>query len=114
MAGYITFELDQLQLSFKEDPAGDEGAELAVKAEVELVDSTGVFKWLNGGTNVISSQDLQPFRRPVEEVEAVAAVDLEGTGEGEEKGEAAADKEGEEGEAEAEVRRSGLEGFFFV
>ena len=66
-------ELDSLQLAFAEDPVGADET-LLLRADVEIVDPSNVFKWLKTKKKFAGSAKLTPFRKPVEPVEPVVAA----------------------------------------
>jgi len=74
--GAFNVELDSLQLAFAEDPVGAEET-LYLRADVEIVDPSGVFKWLKTKKLLAGGVKLTPFRKPVEPVEPAAADEAE-------------------------------------
>lgn len=100
--GYASIELGEVQLSFKEDPVGEE-EELSLRVDLLIEDESNVFRWQTNGEITVSSEDVKPFKKPVkEELATVAALDAEET-QAEEGGEPGAPVEGEVDADAAEV-----------
>ena len=79
-AGALNIELDTIQLSFAVDPASAEQT-LLLRADVEIVDSSKVFKWAKNGKTIVGSGMLTSFRQVVEATQepAEAATETKST-----------------------------------
>lgn len=125
--GYLSIELDELQLAYHTDPvppAAEEDAEgatatpeLILVADIGIVDASNVFRWQSNGEVEVKTNEMTAFKKPIVEEEAVVSAEGEGEategdnmGEGEaaegdnNTGEAAAEGEASAGE-EAEVEK---------
>ena len=98
--GYASIELGEVQLSFKEDPVGEE-EELTLRCELSLADESNVFRWQANGEVSVSSEDVKPFKKPVEEAHADEEALPGEEAAAEEGGESAAPADGEGGEEAA-------------
>jgi tetratricopeptide (TPR) repeat protein len=108
--GYLSVELDELQIAYHLDPVplpaegeAEEGApvpELVLVADIAIVDASNVFRWQSNGEVEVKTSEMTAFKKPVVEEEAVVEAPKGTEGEGE--GESSAEAEVAEAEAPAE------------
>ena len=99
--GYVSLELGECQLVFKEDPV-PEGENLSLCVDLELLQESDLFKWQINSSTVVSSEVLVPFKLPPAEEPAKEEESAPAAAE-EETAEKSEDAPHGEGDDEAEV-----------
>ena len=99
--GYVSLELGECQLVFKEDPV-PEGENLGLCVDLELLQESDLFKWQINRSTVVSSEVLVPFKLPPAEEPAKEEESAPAAAE-EETAEKSEDAPQGEGDDEAEV-----------